>query len=161
MQCRPIGASWEGDPSNPTAATNAPVLVYDDAADEPVQLRAHEAEQLMGMKAGTTEGEGIAAIDRLRCIGAGWDIRVTSMLLKHYDADSLTNRVQHHMAQLETSCSDELMSHAESLFMVQYQQPTVFADLFNTVLTRDGEGEASRLIALSQFYRRKVLISQK
>ena len=46
LQCRTIGASWEGDPSNPTAATNAPVLVFDEAHDDPQQLRPEEAERL-------------------------------------------------------------------------------------------------------------------
>ena len=45
--------------------------------DKPTDVFPEEAEQLMGMEKGTTAGEGITNIDRLRCIGAGWDINAS------------------------------------------------------------------------------------
>ena len=66
LYCKPIGASWKGMPSNPEASTGAPFLVIDEAFDEPQHIRVEEAEQLMGMERGTTEGEGLTALDRLK-----------------------------------------------------------------------------------------------
>ena len=160
MQCRTIGGSWEGDASSPTAATNVPVLVFDEQHDEPQHLHAEEAEGLMGMEAGTTAGEGITAIDRLRCIGAGWDIRVTSMVLKHVREDALTLHTMAHMASLEDTRTDEQLQQAQHLFLIQHQTPDQFTSMFNTVLSRDGEHEAAKIIAVSQHYRRQVLLTE-
>ena len=72
--CKTIGASWDGDPNNPFAATDKPVWVFEEGVEERQHLHAEEAERLMGYQTGATAGPGITPIDRLRCIGAGWDI---------------------------------------------------------------------------------------
>jgi len=80
---RSIGASWKGDVDNPEAWTNVPVMVEDDAHEQHQHIRPHEAEKLMGMPAGCTNGQGVTAKDRLTCIGNSWDINVAAMFLKH------------------------------------------------------------------------------
>ena len=76
---RPLGASWSDGPEGPVANTRRPLLVNDQTRDEAQHVRPHEAEQLMGMDAGTTDGPspGISAKNRLKAIGGGWDINVT------------------------------------------------------------------------------------
>ena len=84
---RPLGASWMDCPEGPVANMGRPVLVNGQTKDEAQHVRPHEAEQLMGMDAGTTEGPGITTknrkFNRLKAVGGGLDINVTSMLLKH------------------------------------------------------------------------------
>ena len=83
---RTIGGSWSGDPDNPVANTRVPVLVYDVKFDDMQQLRPHEAEKLMGMPAGITDGPGITAKQRLTCVGLGWDLNVIRMFFVHLRA---------------------------------------------------------------------------
>jgi hypothetical protein len=80
---RPIGASWEGDPENPRANTRVPVLVDDELYDEPQHIKPEEAEALMGHRVGSTAAPGVSAKARLRCIGAGWDHIVATIVLSH------------------------------------------------------------------------------
>ena len=75
--------SWKGAPDAPIADTKRPVLVKDEAHDELQQLRPHEAELLMGLKAGSTAGNGASNLDRLSCIGNGWNLHVVKMFLIH------------------------------------------------------------------------------
>jgi len=70
-------------PDAPVADTKRPVLVKDEAHEELQQLRPHEAELLMGLKAGSTDGNGVSKLDRLSCIGNGWDLHVAKMFLIH------------------------------------------------------------------------------
>ena len=86
---RPLGASWSDGPEGPVANTGRPLLVNDQTKDEAQHVRPHEAEKLMGMDAGTTDGPGITAKQRLQAIGGGWDINVTSVLLKHLKPHSV------------------------------------------------------------------------
>ena len=64
----PLGASWPEGPEGPVANTGRPLLVNDQTRDAAQHVRPHEAEQLMGMDAGTTDGPGISAKNRLRAI---------------------------------------------------------------------------------------------
>ena len=68
---RPLGASWSDGPEGPVANTGRPLLVNDRTRDEAHHVRPHEAEQLTGMDAGTTDGPGITAKNRLQAIGGG------------------------------------------------------------------------------------------
>jgi hypothetical protein len=83
-QCvRPIGKSWRGDPDHPKADTRLPVLVDDELYDALQHLQPEEAEGLHGLRVGHTAAPGISALERLRCIGNGWDVIVTTMLLSY------------------------------------------------------------------------------
>jgi len=90
----PIGASWKGDPNDPVASTNRPILVIDENHDEPQHLRPEEAEEFHGMPRGTTAGDGIQAITRLHCIGGGWDLNVIKMFTKHLIPQSLEDQTR-------------------------------------------------------------------
>ena len=68
------------------ANTRVPVLVCDEKFSDMQQLRPHEAEKLMGMPAGITDGPGITAKQRLICIGLGWDLNVSKMFFVHLRA---------------------------------------------------------------------------
>jgi hypothetical protein len=81
---RTIGKSWKGSADSPVADTNLPVLVKDVACSELVHLRPHEAEKLMGMSGDVTDQKGVTALQRLTCIGNGWDILVTSRFMLRY-----------------------------------------------------------------------------
>ena len=78
-----LGKSWKGDPDSPTADTKRPILVKDEAHDELQQLRPHEAELPMGLKSGSTAGRGVTNLQRLTCIGNGWDLHVVKMFIRH------------------------------------------------------------------------------
>ena len=47
------------------------------------QIRPHEAELLMGLKSGSTAGQGVTNLQRLTCIGNGWDLHVVKMSIWH------------------------------------------------------------------------------
>ena len=78
----PVCKSWKGDPWNPQAATSRPILVSDTNHQSPQHLRAHEAEALHDIEKGRTEGQGVTPLQRLKCIGNGWDLRVVFMILR-------------------------------------------------------------------------------
>ena len=75
---RPVGKSWIGPAEDPVADTRLPVLTKDKQ-----HIMPEEGEGLMGMRVGCTDAPGVTARDRLKCIGNGWDVIVTSMLLCH------------------------------------------------------------------------------
>ena len=123
---QPLGASWKGDEDKPHAATNKPLVIIDEAMDEPTDVFPEEAEQLMGMEIGTTAGEGITNIDRLRCIGAGWDINVTSMILKHRIPDTLEAQATVYLMALSTKCSEGDLTQGAAFHKVYCDQPTAY-----------------------------------
>ena len=114
---RPIGGSWEGDPQHPTAATNKPLLIIDEQYDDPQHLRLHEAEQLRGMAPGTTAGDNITPLMQPKCIGAGWDINVTSLLLSFLLPHSLDDFAQIHLATLTAGHSDDQLAQGSQLIL--------------------------------------------
>ena len=83
QQSRPIGASWTGDPDEPTAKTGRPIEVIEDGKPGVQQLRPGEAEKLHNLRAGCTDAPGVRTIDRLTAIGGGWDMNVIRMILQH------------------------------------------------------------------------------
>ena len=83
QQVRPIGASWTGDPDEPTAKTGRPIEVIEEDKPGVQQLRPGEAEKLHNLRAGCTDAPGVKAIDRLTAIGGGWDMNVIKMILQH------------------------------------------------------------------------------
>ena len=46
----------------------------------PQDLHVTEAEKLHGMKADQTAAPGVSPLERVRCVGAGWDINIVKML---------------------------------------------------------------------------------
>jgi hypothetical protein len=79
----PLGASWKGPSDNPRADTSRAIKVQDTAFDTPQDLRAHEAEQLMGIPPGRTAGSGTTVKQRLTHIGNGWDMVVILKFFAH------------------------------------------------------------------------------
>jgi site-specific DNA-cytosine methylase len=78
---RPMGASWGGDPEKPQAQSNRKVWVHDPKhPGTPQDLHVTEAEKLHGMKADQTAAPGVSPLERIRCVGAGWDINIVKML---------------------------------------------------------------------------------
>ena len=80
---RPVGGSWIGDPLHPVADTSLPVLVDDVQCNAPHHIRPEEAEGLQGIRFGRTAAPGVLPVDRLRRIGAGWDVIVGIVVLAH------------------------------------------------------------------------------
>ena len=64
------------------------------------------------MDPGTTDGPGITAKNRLRAIGGGWDINVTSMILKHLKPRSVQAYASMYLAKLATSATTTDMEQA-------------------------------------------------
>jgi len=80
---RPMGASWGGDPEKPQAQSNRKVWVHDpNHPGTPQDLHVTEAEKLHGMKADQTAAPGVTPLERIRCVGAGWDINIVKMLFR-------------------------------------------------------------------------------
>ena len=62
-----------------------PVFVTVDASGEDVHLMPIEAERLMGMPEKCTLRHNYASeVDRMRCIGNGWDVNVVSLFFQQY-----------------------------------------------------------------------------
>ena len=112
IQCvRPIGGSWTGDPDNPVADTGRPVLVNDELYDADQHLVPNEAERLHGLPVNCTAAPGATNLDRLKAIGHGWDVIVTSMLLAHSSLEVHTHATHdepQHMQQLLIHAMDHL-----------------------------------------------------
>ena len=162
LYVKPIGASWSGDENSPTASTNAPVLVFDEAYDEPQHLRPHEAEGLMGMEPGTTEGEGITALLRLKCIGASWDINVTSALLSHFEDESqaalaviecMINSFQ------ESPLTEEQINTARVLYHVRKHNPEKYTEVINSINATEGKEKGYRAIAMTEYFERLMFMA--
>ena len=97
-----VGSSWGGSLEAPEARTFFPVLVQDEEyPGVPQQLRPHEAEKLMGMPAGVTEGPGISNLQRLTAVGNGWDINVMRLFFSEYRKQLLKKQ------QALTAAADE------------------------------------------------------
>ena len=159
--CKTIGASWDGDPNNPTASTDKPVWVFEEGVVDRQHLRPEEAERLMGYQTGATAGPGITAIDRLRCIGAGWDIRVTSMFLRHLRSDELLQQAKIHYMQLEESCTPEQWSKGFKLHMLQQADPDEYSAIISLINAEKGANEAAKLISLTQYYRNCIFLAEQ
>ena len=83
QQVRPIGASWIGDPDEPTANTSRPVDVIEEGMGGLQELRPGESEKLHNLRPGCTDAPGVKTIDRLKVIGGGWDMKVINLILQH------------------------------------------------------------------------------
>ena len=78
---RPLGSSWGGNPDKPQAQSNRKVWVNDpNHPGVPQDLHVTEAEKLHGMKTDQTAAPGVSPLERIRCVGAGWDINVVKRL---------------------------------------------------------------------------------
>jgi site-specific DNA-cytosine methylase len=78
---RPMGASWGGNPEHPQAQSNRKVWVHDPShPGTPQDLHVTEAEKLHGMKADQTAAPGVSPLERIRGVGAGWDINIIKRL---------------------------------------------------------------------------------
>ena len=118
----PTGASWIGPKNNPRADTKLPVLVKDERYAEDQHLNPEEAEGLMAMDIGCTAAPGVSARDRLRCIGNGWDIIVTTMLLSHCKLANLQG--------VTSCCSSSDASAQEALVhMLEAEGPEYLASI--------------------------------
>ena len=160
MTTHPIGGSWKMDDNNvPYAATRKPFLVVDEAHDEPQHLRPHEAEKLMGMKPGTTEGPDITDLQRLECIGKGWDIDISTMLLKFIKLQTLEDHAQFYSSQLANSYTSEQAEQGKIFYMAQESSPDVFGEHVRHVAVEDGIEAAAKIIALTHHFHRLVLIA--
>ena len=151
MCTRPLGASWKGDPDSPEAATNRPLLVIDEAHDEPQHIRVEEAEALHGYERGSTYGEGITPMMRLRAIGAGWDINVSRMLLRYLDPQSLEGQVNVYIAQLSQSCTEEQLQQAQHFYNIRASNDAEYVELVKTMAEHDPD-QAAKIIALTQHF---------
>jgi hypothetical protein len=77
---RTIGKSWTGDPDHPTADTTVPVIVHDEGFEKAQELRAEEAEMILGWQRGSTAGRGASQKLRLSSLGDGWDFNTVLMI---------------------------------------------------------------------------------
>ena len=75
-----IGASWTGNDNHPKANTKVLVNVHDKCYEQVQPLNVEEAELLMGFPAGSTSGQAVTPISRLRAVGDSWDVRTALML---------------------------------------------------------------------------------
>ena len=151
----PLGASWKGDPEDPVASTNRPVLIIDENHDEPQHVRPEEAEQLHGMPRGTTAGDGISAITRLHCIGGGWDLNIINMFTKHLMPQTLEDQTRAYLASLAITSTSEQLDQGEKFYLLQQKSPQAFNGLVASLAT-DSIVQASKVVALTEHYRRNI-----
>ena len=159
MCTRPLGGSWKGDPERPIAATNKPLLIVDEMTDELQHVRPEEAEQLHGMKRGTTQGPGITAMMRLKCIGAGWDINITRMLLHYLRPQTLEEHTRVYLVQLKNDYTPEQASQGKELYHFSCDSPEQFYTFIREMTSIHGVEYAAKMIALSENYRRLINVA--
>ena len=96
----------------PKAATSRPVLVDDEMYEESQHLRPHETERLIGMSGSDTEGNGVSAKERLKCIGNSWDMNVINMLFSY---SALATRTPPQSIQPRSSSTAIMVMLAEEM----------------------------------------------
>ena len=155
---RPIGASWHGKPDSPVANTNAPVLVFDENHDEPQHLRVNEAERLMGMTTDTTKGAGISNLDRMKSIGGGWDINVTSRLLRYFGQDTrdLFLAAETYIDKLSSDITKEQLHQCSTVYAIRETSPDDFNNLITESTKKYGTDYGVKLIAMAEYYSRSI-----
>ena len=127
--------------------------------DQPTHLKPHEAEQLMGMPKNCTSGAGLSiarlptAKQRLKSIGAGWDITVVGMFFDHFTPTmaSLVHKVGSTLPEGALSEDDEEVKVALALYREAHGRDAV-AEL----LSDFGEDEALRMVGLLADFDRQV-----
>jgi hypothetical protein len=93
-------------------------MVEDELYDEPQYIRPQEAERLHGMLTDTTAAPGVSNLQRLRCIGNGWDVIVTSLLLAQSNISRIRDANHSHAHACGTNSSHSV--NALSTFLVEY-----------------------------------------
>ena len=148
---RPLGAPWSDGPEGPVANTGRPLLVNDQPKDEAKHIRPHEAEQLMGMDAGTTDGPGITAKNRLslplRAIRRGWDIDITSVILKHLKPRSVQAYTSMYLARLATSPTQTDMEQGEHFTNLFEGDMEKVANFTNSIQEHAGMAAVGKILA--------------
>ena len=81
---RPLGKSWTIEDKRLIEDTSNPVWVKQKGRKYLTYLRANEAEQLHGLKKGCTAHTGKGSLNRLQCIGNGWDLYAVRAILKFW-----------------------------------------------------------------------------
>jgi site-specific DNA-cytosine methylase len=64
--------------------TRKPIKVWDKARGCECFVRPEEAERLMGLPTGYTAITGVSAVERLRAVGNGVDVRVAMHVMRHF-----------------------------------------------------------------------------
>ena len=129
---RPLGTSWEGDSDHPGAAARRPQMAKDDLFSDPQQLHPEEAEALMCMKPGTTAGPDITNKMRMKCIGGGWDIDISKLVLRHLLPRTLEAHVDVYLAQFDRQgLSQKDRTDGEEFMKLMKKQPDEFDRIIN------------------------------
>ena len=158
---RPIGASWEGPPESPYAATQKPVKVRDVKFKELQDLYPVEAERLMGLVPNSTSGNGVTAEQRLTGIGDGWDVNITAMLLSYSRFVREHSNSPHRSTVREHSNSqsaDVAAAVATQGFLVQYQHNHGPDALTALILDQGFDDMAKCLRLMHDYYTEKCLL---
>ena len=115
---RPIGASWKGRDDAPHSSSRRKIVVLDQAKEGPQDLLPEEAELLHGFAPGTTAGDGISAIMRLRCLGGGYDMNVVRLILRPRNSVPMQYLIEQQINTLKTGCDDRTLLEAETLYAI-------------------------------------------
>ena len=148
------GASWAGDPDHPVAQTRVPVLVDDELFDTPQHLQPVECELLLGHEADVTAAPGVANIDRLRALGNGWDMVVTTMIMAHSQLANLDEHIQcEHSLHSKEACPDQHNVDNPALnSMIQMLEADQADELVSIFMCMDPDDVHTHLHALILHY---------
>ena len=110
-----------------------------------------------GMARGTTDGPNITSLMRLRCLGAGWDINITKMLLKYIKPQTIAQFTRMYLAQLQDEYNDgnqcdDRIKMGESLFNTAMAQPDTYHEYITALIASDGIDIAAQTLALTEHY---------
>ena len=141
---RPLGATWVGSDDHPRSDSHRKLQIRDFNFTELQEPRPHEAELLMGLPKGITEGPSITNKQRLRCIGNGWDLNVVKPLLTWFVTPSLAAKVATLAAALPEELSPRSATRQKGLLRLkQIDEPS-----FRKLITASDTPE--ELLALVQ-----------
>ena len=106
----------------------------------------------MGLATDSTAGPGITNMQRLKCIGSGWDNNIVRMFIRHLGSNTMVGKAKMYLAELKASCSEEQFTQAEQIYKIQQSSPKVYGDLLRTMASTQGHDGAAKVLALPEFY---------
>ena len=125
-------------------------MVKDDLLSDPQQVHPEEAKALMSMEPGTTTRSGVTNLMRMKCIGGGWDIPISKVILRHL----LPRPLEAHMDDIvylaplifdHQGLSQEEITDRKEMMMLMNNQPDEFDRIINDLRSMRLQGHCIAL----------------
>ena len=110
------------------------------------------------MTTDTTKGAGISNLDRMKSIGGGWDINVTSRLLRYFGQDTrdLFLAAETYIDKLSSDITKEQLHQCSTVYAIRETSPDDFNNLITESTKKYGTDYGVKLIAMAEYYSRSI-----